>query len=79
MPYYVFRIAQGPTAIIKNLDLLNEFDAYKEAQEFAKQSRAEQPADDTSQIKVMFADNRLQAEEQLQERREEPILREWEK
>lgn len=79
MPYFVFRISQGPTAIVKNLDLLNEFEAYKDAQDFAKHARAEQAADDTSQIKVMFADNRLQAEEQLQERRDQPILREWEK
>lgn len=79
MPYYIYRIAHGPAAIIKNLELLNEFEAYKDAQEFAKQSRANQPADDASQIKVMFADNQLQAEEQLQEHREQPILREWEK
>ena len=34
---------------------------------------------DNSQIKVMFADNQLQAEEQLMEKRDKPILREWEK
>ena len=77
MPYYVFRIQSGPTALVKQLELLDEFEAYKEAQEFAKQTRAEQT--DNSQIKVMFADNQLQAEEQLQEKREKPILREWEK
>jgi len=77
MPYYVFRIQSGPTALVKQLELLEEFAAYKEAQEFAKQTRSGQT--DTSQIKVMFADNQLQAEEQLQEKREKPILREWEK
>jgi hypothetical protein len=79
MPYYVFRISQGPTAIVKNLDLLNEFDSYKEAKNFARDERANQATDEGSQVKVMFADNRLQAEEQLMEKREEPILREWEK
>jgi len=77
MPYYVFRIHAGPTAIVKQLELVQEFEAYKDAQNFAKQTRAEQT--DDSQIKVMFADNQLSAEEQLMEKREKPILREWEK
>ncbi|MBI1422591.1 MAG: hypothetical protein GC149_03920 [Gammaproteobacteria bacterium] len=77
MPYYVFRIQAGPTAIVKQLELLKEFEVYKEAQDFAKHTRAEQT--DNSQIKVMFAENQLQAEEQLMEKRDKPILREWEK
>ena len=77
MPYYVFRIQAGPTAIVKQLDLLKEFEVYKEAQDFAKLTRTQQT--DSSQIKVMFADNQLQAEEQLMEKRDKPILREWEK
>ena len=77
MPYYVFRIQSGPTAIVKQLDLLQEFEVYKEAQDFAKLTRAQQT--DGSQIKVMFADNLLQAEEQLMEKRDKPIVREWEK
>lgn len=79
MPYYVFRINAGPTAIVKQLDLLKEFEVYKEAQDFAKQTRAEQATTDQSQIKVMFADNQLKAEEQLMEKRDKPVLREWEK
>jgi hypothetical protein len=77
MPYYVYRIQAGPTAIVKQLELLKEFEVFKEAQDFAKQTRAEQT--DDSQIKVMFADNQLMAEEQLMEKRDKPILREWEK
>jgi len=77
MPYYVFRIQSGPTAIVKHLDLLQEFEVFKEAQDFAKQTRTQ--ITDNSQVKVMFADNQLQAEEQLMEKREKPILREWEK
>lgn len=79
MPYYVFRITEGPTAIVKKLDLLDEFEAYKDAKTFAKEQRALQQPDNNAQIKVMFADNRLQAEEQLMESRDQPILREWEK
>jgi hypothetical protein len=77
MPYYVFRIQSGPTAIVKQLDLLQEFEVFKEAQDFAKQTRTQ--ITDNSQVKVMFADNQLQAEEQLMEKRDKPILREWEK
>lgn len=79
MPYFIYRIKQGPTAIVKNLELVNQFDSFKEAKEFAKQARIEQADDDKDQIKVMFADNQLQAEEQIMETREESIVREWEK
>lgn len=79
MPYYVFRINQGPAAIVKNMELVGEFEEYKEAQSHAKQLRAEQAGGDDAQIKVMFADNQLQAEELLMEKRDKPILREWEK
>ena len=77
MPYYVFRIQSGPSAIVKHLDLLQQFEGYKEAQDFAKLTRGQQT--DDSQIKVMFADNQLLAEEQLMEKREKTIVREWEK
>lgn len=79
MPYFIYRIKQGPTALIKDLELLSEYESFKEAKEFAKQVRLEQADGDTAQIKVMFADNQLHAEEQMMESREEPILREWEK
>ena len=79
MPYFIYRIKQGPTALVKNLELLKEFESFKEAKEFAKQARAEQADGEDAQIKVMFADNQLHAEEQIMETREEPIKREWEK
>ena len=79
MPYYIYRIHQGPTAIFKNLELVGQFDDFKQAKQQAKQLRIEQAAEDQSQVKVMFADNQLDAEEKLMESREQPILREWEK
>lgn len=79
MPYYVFRITAGPTSIVKNLELLDEFEAFKQAKTFAKEHRTNQAENDDSQIKVMFAENRLQAEELLQEKKDKPIVREWEK
>jgi hypothetical protein len=79
MPYFIYSIKQGPTALIKNLELLNEFESFKEAKEFAKQARIDQADGEDAQIKVMFADNQLQAEEQIMEKRDETIVREWEK
>lgn len=79
MPYYVFRITAGPTSIVKNLELLDEFEAFKQAKTFVKEHRTNQAESDDSQIKVMFAENRLQAEELLQEKKDKPIVREWEK
>ena len=87
MPYYVFKIAAGPTELFKNLELVDEFDSYKDAKNLARQTRealdstGDNAGDsaDSITVKVMFADNRLQAEEQLMESRDKPVLREWEK
>lgn len=79
MAYFVYSITPGPTQLIKNLELLQEFDEYKPAQQFAKAIRAEQAAGESHTIKVIFAQSSLEAEERLQEHREAPILREWEK
>ncbi|MBI3561050.1 MAG: hypothetical protein HY080_04970 [Gammaproteobacteria bacterium] len=79
MPYYVYRINHGPTALFKNLELLQEYAGYKEAQQFAKDTRTQVDADPKITIKVMFANNPLEAEEKLMEVREQPIIREWEK
>lgn len=79
MPYYVYKITDGPTQMIKNLEKLEEHDTYKGARNSARAMRADLPAGATETIKVMFADNELHAEEQLMEKREAPILREWEK
>ena len=79
MPYFIYRINQGPTAIVKNLELIKEYEAYKDAKNLVKEMRAEQSKDDHSELKIMFADNQLHAEEQILETREKPIIREWEK
>ena len=65
--------------MLKQLELLTEFDSFKQAKNFAKTQRAEQKQDDEAVIKVMFADNLLSAEEQLMEKRDQPIVMEHEK
>lgn len=79
MPYYVYKIHSGPTDLVKNLELAREFESFKEAKDHARELRTGQGADEAYTVKVMFADNQLHAEEQLQEQRDAPILREWEK
>ncbi len=78
MPYYVFKITQ-PTQIIKNLELQDDFDEYKAARALARQLRANAPAGEQTTYKLVFAGTQLEAEESLQEKREQPILMEWEK
>jgi len=79
MPYFIYRINQGPTAIVKNIELVKEFEAYKEAKTLVKSLRSEQAEDDKAELKIIFADNQLYAEEQILETRDKPITREWEK
>lgn len=77
MPYYVYKISPGVTPLVKNLQSVEEFASYAEAKKLVRELRGDS-ADDV-QVKIVFADNKLQAEELLQEKRDKPILQEWEK
>jgi len=79
MPYYVYRIENAEMSLLKQLQLIKQFDSFKEAKKFAREERAQLEPDATALIKVMFADNELHAEEQLMEKREQPIVMEHEK
>jgi len=78
MPYYVFKITQ-PTPILKNLDLQDTFEQYRAARSYARSLRVDLPANSTLIIKIIHAASELEAEERLYEKREKPIVREWEK
>ena len=78
MPYYVFKITQ-PNPMIKNLDMQQACEVYKDARELARDLRAKQEPGDKAIVKIVFAASQLEAEESLHETREKPILREWEK
>ena len=80
MPYYVFKMSSPEgMELVKNLELIDDYESFREAKNFAKEQRAELDKADTSIIKVMFADNQLLAEEQLLAYREKPIVMEHEK
>ncbi len=79
MPYYVYKITPVGNTLVKNLEKLAEFEPFKQAKEFAREQRNHLNTEDTTTIQVIFAKNMLEAEEQLLEKRDAPILREWEK
>jgi len=79
MPYYVFKMQSAELAMLKQLELLKDFEKFKEAKLFARDVRAQQAEGDEAEIKVLFADNQLAAEEMLMEKRDKPIVMEHEK
>ena len=81
MPYYVFKMTTPEgMELVKNLELVADFESFRDAKNYAKQQRGElDKADSSVLIKVMFADNQLLAEEQLLVYREKPIVMEHEK
>ena len=79
MPYFIYKILPGASQLVKSLELVGQFDAYQDAKQSVKQLRIEQAQSDEVTYKIVFAENSLEAEELLQERREAPILQEWEK
>lgn len=79
MPYFVYKIAPGVSKIVKNLEPLDNFEKFKDAKNFTKEKRQQEDAETGNIYKVIFAENSIDAEEKLQEQREETIVREWEK
>jgi hypothetical protein len=77
--YYIFRITTGPTELVRTLEKLARHNNFRDAKLQVKQLRKEQATGDSSIFKVIFADNELQAEEMLQEKREASVVQEWEK
>ena len=76
--YFIFKITQAPGNVIKNLQKIDRFDNYKEAKKKVRTLRNEAEESD-SLYKIIFSESELEAEEQLQTKREQPILLEWEK
>ena len=79
MPYYVYKIENAEMSILKQLEMVAQYDSFKEAKNYARDLRTQQAEGDDTLIKVMFADNQLHAEEQLMEKRDKPIVMEHEK
>ena len=79
MPYYLYKMSSSNVhSLAKKLKLLERFDHFKEAKNNAKRLRLESDTDETI-FKVIFADNQLRAEELLMEKRDKPVLMEFER
>lgn len=67
MPYFVYKIVERP---IRQLEKLEQHDAFRDASNRAKQLRSELPGNAVSTIKVIFAETELHAEDLLNQVRE---------
>jgi len=79
MPYYIYIVNSSETSNNKSATYVSEFGSFKDAKSEVRRLRAEAPLETSQIYKVMFADNRAEAEQRLTEYREQPIAREWEK
>ena len=77
--YYIYKISPTVANLVKPMELLGDYENYKEARSFARELRQDPDNDPQDTFKVIFADNPLDAEEKLSEFREKPIMKEWEK
>lgn len=64
MPYYIYRITERP---LRMLEKLEEHAVYQDASARAKTLRKEEAWGENGRIKLIHAENELQAEELLNE------------
>ncbi|MEM7400433.1 MAG: hypothetical protein AAF304_00625 [Pseudomonadota bacterium] len=79
MPYYIYKITSGSTGVLKNLELIDQFDEFKVAKKIIREQRPKVEKDSRTTLKMIFADTEFEAEQRLSSPRDAPILREWEK
>lgn len=79
MPYFIYKIMSSSTGAIKDLEFIDKYDEFKQAKKFIREQRATMLLESRTTIRMIFADNELEAEQRLREPRDAPILREWEK
>lgn len=79
MPYFLYKILPSVSTLVKNIDQVGEYKIFKEAKLEAKRLRMQNEEDTESTYRIIFADNVIEAEERLHEKREETVVKEWEK
>jgi len=79
MPYFLYKILPSVSTLVKNIDQLGEYKNFKEAKQQAKQLRVENEDNKDITYRIIFAENVIEAEERLHEKREETVVKEWEK
>jgi len=76
MPYFVFKYQNNKFRSVEHIDT---FDVYKDARALLKDLRKNKSPDNPNAYKVVYAEDVLEAEMLILEKRDAPILREWEK
>lgn len=76
MPYFVFKYQNNKFRSVEHIDT---FDVYKDARALLKDLRKKKSPDNPNAYKVVYAEDALEAEMLILEKRDAPILREWEK
>ena len=76
MPYFVFKYQDNK---FRSVDHIDTFETYKDAKMLARKLRAKHSPDNPNAYKVVFAQDMLEAEMLILEKRDAPILKEWEK
>ena len=74
MPYFIYKIHPG-----KKLESVEQYNSFKEAKTVAREMCAGMSDADDYTIKIIFASNSDEAEHELSQEREAPILMEHEK
>jgi hypothetical protein len=67
MPYYIYKVFEFP---MKRLEKIEQYDKYKVGAERSKLLRKELALTEQCNVKMIFAENELQAEELLLQVRE---------
>lgn len=78
MPYFVFQV-EGANPESRVINFLQVCENYRDARTLAREERAKQPDAGPETVRVVFAESQELAEGLLRQRREAPILQEWEK
>jgi hypothetical protein len=76
MPYFVFKYQNNKFRSVEHIDT---FDVYRDARALLKDLRKKKSPDNPNAYKVVYAEDMLEAEMLILEKRDAPILREWEK
>ncbi len=76
MPYFIFKYHDNK---FKSIDYVNTFETYKEAKNLLKNLRSNNQPKKLTSYKLVFAEDILEAEMLILDKREAPILKEWEK
>ena len=79
MSYFIYIVTSSAKTTSKSVKRVSEYENFKLSKAEVRRLRTVEPLEDNQAYKIIFADNEAEAEQRLQEYREEPIAREWEK